>query len=147
MLCNHCLDMPRQRDEEGTSTGCCGRSRPHRVRPFSPGNCLSEQVEIRPKRVLRIQHINARPRDARFEKEMHVQLMYKGQGLQDGLVSAGPLTMPKRKQSRGTVVKSNAQVGTTSSFLKLPLLYLCDLVQHRYIIISETAPLYLYDFV
>ena len=111
--CNNChFDMAWKQNEGHTSAGCFGRSRHHRIRPFSSGTCQNEQVEIRPKRILRIQHINPRPRDATFEKEMHMQLVYKSQGLQAGIVSAGPLTMPKNKQDRGATVKTKAQAST-----------------------------------
>ena len=41
-----------------------------------------------------------------------MQLVYKSQGLQAGIVSAGPLTMPKNKQDRGATVKTKAQAST-----------------------------------
>ena len=99
--------MAWEQNEEGRSAGCFGRRRHHRVRPFSSDTFQNEQVEIRPKRILRIQHINARPRDPVFEKEMQMQLVYKSQGLQAGLVSAGPLTMPPNRQTQRTTVKTD----------------------------------------
>jgi hypothetical protein len=64
--------------------------------------------------VLRIQHINAQPRDARFEKEMQMQKQYRTQGL----LSGGPLSMPKSKHVEE--VKSASAAPAASSPSALP---------------------------
>ena len=101
-----------QQDQHGRTSGFFRRAQRHKVRPFSAGTANSEQVEIRPKRVLRIQHINARPRDPRFEKEMQMYTLYKDQGLQAGVVSGGPLSMPRRKPARETSNLTSTQLSS-----------------------------------
>lgn len=76
---------------------CCNHSRQHRVRPFSCSNGENYLEEIRPNRVLHIQHINPQPRDPQFEKEMRVQRVYRKSGFHGGPSVNGPLTIPRRK--------------------------------------------------
>ncbi|XP_076444346.1 uncharacterized protein LOC143282547 [Babylonia areolata] len=86
-----------QTNTSNSSNVFFSRSRQNKVRPISAGTAESVQVEVRPRRFLRIQHINARPRDAKFEKEMQVQMQYKKQGI---TATGGPLSMPKKKPVR-----------------------------------------------
>lgn len=63
-------------------------------------------IEIRPGRCLRVIHINQRPRDEKFAKEMHMFQFYQKQSLSsssnNAVVSSGPLAMPpQRKQTKG----------------------------------------------
>ncbi len=56
-----------ERDDDNVSGCCCRTARHHRIAPLSgqdPFIC-----EVRPKRYLRILHINGKPRDESFEKE------------------------------------------------------------------------------
>lgn len=83
--------------------GSCCHPRRRRIRPISCNNVECHFVEIRPKRMLRIQHINARPRDPHFDQEMQIHSVYKNQGLHADVQSSGPLSMPaKRSAAKGS---------------------------------------------
>ncbi|XP_067667498.1 protein ABHD8-like [Haliotis asinina] len=90
--------------------GCCCR-RPNKISPAPGTETEYHLVEIRPKRHLRIRHINQVPRDEKFQTEMDTYLMYRRQGYPSSLVTSGPLTAPKR-----TVV-SNKPGGPHSDIL------------------------------
>lgn len=54
------------------------------TRPFrrvAPEPCGNEMIEIRPRRTLRIRHLNPRTRDDKFEKEMQAYLQYRESGM------------------------------------------------------------------
>ncbi|KAH9524826.1 Protein abhd8 [Bulinus truncatus] len=81
----------------------------NRVR-VGPAEINGEIIEIRPSRKLRIQHLNARPRDEKFEKEMQIY-----SGLRNKSISPGPLTVPKQKTISQNQSSSDSTAGQLQS--------------------------------
>ncbi|XP_041365904.1 uncharacterized protein LOC121380927, partial [Gigantopelta aegis] len=78
---------------------CCFCKRQKKVSP-SPGIYDGyEIVEIRNKRYLRILHLNPKPRDEKFEKDMQSYLRIKERGCHPMPTMSGPLKMPRRRMS------------------------------------------------
>lgn len=68
---------------DASNTECYGRQRQNRKIKPEPGDYPDFKIlEIRPKRFLRVKHINPRPRDAEFEKEMQTFIENQKNGKQ-----------------------------------------------------------------
>ncbi|KAK6188831.1 hypothetical protein SNE40_004929 [Patella caerulea] len=76
---------------------CCSCSSRKRVSPAQHDETKNQMIEIRPKRILRIQHINPRQRDKLLEQEIQTYLQYRNQGL----TSTGPMSVPKKQSVNG----------------------------------------------
>ncbi|CAL1526442.1 unnamed protein product [Lymnaea stagnalis] len=78
-----------------------------------PAESNSSLIEIRPSRILRIQHFNSRPRDDKFEKEMQLYTQYRKKNIS----SSGPLTMPKKhkKDFTNKIPQQNLKSGTSAA--------------------------------
>lgn len=72
-LSSKCQSFYSWRKAECIAMSCCCRN--GRSRKIGPGSDSNNGIiEIRPKRHLRIQHLNARPRDSALEEELQVCL-------------------------------------------------------------------------
>ncbi|KAJ8304058.1 hypothetical protein KUTeg_017641 [Tegillarca granosa] len=75
---------------------CCVPSSLSSAKVAPAPDSKNEIIEIRPKRYLRVQHLNPRPRDERFEREMQMFVEYRRHGM-----ATQVLTTVYNKNERG----------------------------------------------
>ena len=72
----------------------------------------SNMVEIRPKRTIRIKHLNPKPRDEKFEKEMHAYLQYRESAVLGTYMP--PSTLRHRQKSNVRLKPTSAKTDNSS---------------------------------